>query len=467
MKSGDVSIAGSDEFADYREQLLSWEECEPRVAAHCQELGFATNAQEFVSQLRGWLEQTAKEVDAGYPENASLVIDENGKPVLKRLQGRESSPPLKALEAALISRLPERNVVDILSYVEHYTNWVRHFGPLSGTDPKIDKPVERYILTTFSYGCNLGPAQVARHMRGTVTPHQLSFVNRRHVGAKRLNPTLRDVINHYHNFPLPKLWGTGKSAAADGTKYELYDQNLLAEYHIRYGGYGGIAYYHIADNYVALFSHFIPCGVWEAIYIIEGSLQNTSDIQPDKVHADTQGQSTPVFALAHLLGIQLMPRIRNWHDLILYSPAKEVLYQHIDSLFGEPIDWRLIETHWQDLLRVVLSIKMGKISSVTLLRKLGNYSRKNRLYQAFRELGRVVRSVFLLHYLSDLELRQQITESTNKAEAYNGFAKWLFFGGEGVVANNDPEEQQKVIKYNDLAANAVILQNVIDRSRIL
>jgi len=116
---------------------------------------------------------------------------------------------------------------------------------------------------------------------------------------------------------------------------------------------------------------------------------------------------------------------------------------------------------------VVLSIQAGRISSVTLLRKLGNDSRKNRLYQAFRELGRVVRTVFLLQFLSDSKLRQQITESTNKVEAYNGFAKWLFFGGEGIIADNDPEEQEKAIKYNDLVANAVILQNVIDQSRIL
>jgi TnpA family transposase len=40
-----------------------------------------------------------------------------------------------------------------------------------------------------------------------------------------------------------------------------------------------------------------------------------ADIQPDTLHADTQGQSTPVFGLAHLLGIKLMPRIRNWKDL--------------------------------------------------------------------------------------------------------------------------------------------------------
>jgi TnpA family transposase len=51
-----------------------------------------------------------------------------------------------------------------------------------------------------------------------------------------------------------------------------------------------------------LFSHFIPCGVWEAVYILDGLLRNSSDIQPTEIHADTQGQSLPVFGLAWLLG---------------------------------------------------------------------------------------------------------------------------------------------------------------------
>jgi TnpA family transposase len=50
--------------------------------------------------------------------------------------------------------------------------------------------------------------------------------------------------------------------STDGTKYKIYVDNLIAEYHIRYGGYGAIAYHHIADNYIALFTtRFIPCGV--------------------------------------------------------------------------------------------------------------------------------------------------------------------------------------------------------------
>ncbi len=158
---------------------------------------------------------------------------------------------------------------------------------------------------------------------------------------------------------------------------------------------------------------------------------------------------------------------RDAKDLVFFRPDKETKYQHVDALFTEVIDWKLIETHWRDLTQVTLSIRAGKISSVILLRKLGNESRKNRFYQAFRELGRVVRTVFLLQYLSDPEMRKRITEMTNKFESYNGFAGWLFFGGEGIIAENDPEEQEKIIKYNDLVANAVIFQNVVDISRVL
>ncbi|MBI3459467.1 Tn3 family transposase [Candidatus Acetothermia bacterium] len=467
LKSGDVSVTGSEEYADYREQLLSQEDCAKQIADYCRKVDLPPTAEEFVTSLRQRLATTALQVDASYPENQQLLIEADGQLHLKKLPTTDPHDSVEELEAALYQRLPERHILDVLANVSHYTHWTRHFGPLSGSDPKIDYALERYILTAFTYGCNLGPAQAARHLRGMATAHMLSFINRRHVTAQKLNAAIVDIINAYSNFSLPRVWGAGTAAAADGTKYDLYDQNLLAEYHIRYGGWGGIAYHHVADSYVALFSHFIPCGTWEAIYIIEGLLKNISEIQPKIVHADTQGQSTPVFALAYLLGIQLMPRIRNWKDLVFYRPDKETKYQHIDSLFTEVIDWKLIQTHWPDLLQVALSIRAGKISSVTLLRKLGHESRKNRLYQAFRELGRVLRTLFLLRYLSTPELPKQITAMTNKVESYNRFARWLFFGGEGIIAENDPEEQEKIIKYNDLVANAVIFQNVVDVSRIL
>lgn len=101
------------------------------------------------------------------------------------------------------------------------------------------------------------------------------------------------------------------------------------------------------------------------------------------------------------------------------------------------------------------------MSSVTLLRRLGNHSRKNRLYRAFRELGRVIRTITLLRYLSDSGLREQTTAITNKAEAFHWFSTWLRFGAE-TIGRNDPDYQEKIIKFNELLANCVIYQNACD-----
>lgn len=131
-------------------------------------------------------------------------------------------------------------------------------------------------------------------------------------------------------------------------------------------------------------------------------------------------------------------------------------------MFKDTVKWDIIETHFEDLFQVILSIKLGKILPSTLLRKLNNYSKKNKLFQAFRELGNVIRTIYLLDFISNLELREKITESTNKTESYNAFSKWFFFGGEGIIRENNLDDQTKAIKYNDLLANAVILQNTID-----
>jgi len=249
---------------------------------------------------------------------------------------------------------------------------------------------------------------------------------------------------------------------------KIRQENLTAEFHVRYGAIGGIAYHHVADNYIAFFSTFIPCGVWEAVEIIDGLLKNESELDPKILHADTQGQSTVVFAIAYLLGIKLMPRIRNWSDLKFYRSEKTVRYQNIDSLFKDTVDWKLIETHWQDMLQVVLSIKSGKISSSTLLRKLGSYSKRNKLCLALRELGCVIRTLFLLDYISDVELREEITIQTNKVESYNGFSEWISFGNPyTMVASNDPDEHEKAVKYTDIICNCVMFQNVLDMSEII
>jgi TnpA family transposase len=416
--------------------------------------------------LKVELTTLSAEADAGFPANSELDIDKDGTPHLKKLVASIQPKGLAEFEQEIRTRMPERHLLDVLKHVEHWAGYTRHFGPPSGSDPKLTQAIQRYIFTVFGYGCNLGPNQTARHAPEIATAQALRRTNAQHINADKLEAAMVDVINQYARFALPRHWGGGNAAIADGTHVRLRENNLMGSRHIRYGGYGGIAYHHISDTYIALFTSFISCGVWEAVHILDGLMKNRSKIQPDTLHADTQGQSEPVFGLCRLLGIKLMPRMRGLSDAVFYRPDKSIRYQHIDALFGDEIDWDLIATHARDMIQVVLSIQAGRVMPSMLLRKLGTYNRKSLLYRAFRELGRVERTLFLLRFISSTEVRRVIRAETTKIETYNDFLDWVCFGGP-VVRSGDPVEQEKQLKYASLVANAVMLSNVADLTDVL
>ncbi len=466
LRSANIFVEGSRDYDDPRAQLLSWEECERRLPAYCKSIGLPETPEGVVAALRKQLEDAAQKVDTEFPDNGELSLGEDGRPHLKRQKKSSSPENMTAFQDEVRARMPERHLLDILKHTNYWAGYTRHFGPPSGSDPKLSEPTLRYLFTLFGYGCFLGPNQTERHAPSVINRQTLRRINAQHINIDKLEAALKDLINEYTRFHLPSLWGKGRAAIADGTHIELAENNLLGELHIRYGGYGGIAYHHISDNYIALFCNFIACGVWEAVYIFDGLMKNTSEIQPDTLHADTHGQSEPVFALAHLLGIKLFPRMRNWNDVIFYRPSKSSKYQHIDDLFSDVVDWKFIERHIKDMLQVVLSIQAGKILPSMLLRRLGTRSRKNKLYRAFRKFGRVERTIFLLRYISDPDFRFGIRAETTKIESFHDFMDWIAFGGT-IIKSGDPVEQAKRMKYLDVIANAIMLQNVVDLTEVL
>lgn len=467
LNSGDLYVKGARNYADYRAELLPWEECQEHLNTFCEEVGIANNAKDMMANLKKSLAEKAYFVDQSYFNIPDFVINDEGRPVLKKYEPNLKSEHAEKIETLIRARLPERSLLDILTNAHHHTGWANEFGPLSGTEGKLDNAIEKYILTNFCYGTSLGPTQTAKHVRFEIESRTLSRINKKHFNLKSLTKAITKIINCLNEFPLLRAWGSGQRVAVDGTLEDIHDDNMVAEQHIRYGKKGGVAYRHIADNYIALFSTFIQCGVWEAIHIIDGLLKNASEVQPTIVHSDTQGQSLPVFAFSYLLGIQLMPRIRNWKDLNLYRVDKKTTYVNIDSMFCDAeIDWDFLETHWQELMQVIISVKLGKVSSTFILSKLNSYNNQNRLYKAFQELGKVIRTLFLLDYVSNKELRQTITATTNKVESYHKLEDWIRFGSKYLVASNDPDEMEKAIKHNDLIANCIMLQNVIDMTDV-
>ena len=289
LKAGDLCIVGSETFADYREQLVSWDTYHERVTDYGITAGVPVDGAAFVGHVRHWLDGIAQTTDQGFPAN-KLVRIENGEPIITRPPRQTDSASVRDLEVRLVQHMPEQHILDMLADTEHWLHWRSPFGPISGHKTKLEDAVVRHLATVFCYGTNMGPSQAARSL-GWLDRRQIEWTNQHHVIEDGLDEANTIVVNGYHRFLMTRAWGLGKHVSADGTQWDTYERNLLAERHIRYGGFGGIAYYHVSDLYIALFSHFIPCGAYEGVYILDPFYKNTSAIQPDTVHADTHGHT--------------------------------------------------------------------------------------------------------------------------------------------------------------------------------
>lgn len=465
LKTLNCFVEGAQKYGDTNLQLISWEEYPELAQEYEEHSDIPVDGKLLVKHLKKELASLSRETDERFPDLDGVHIKDD-QLVLQRAYTKYKSDTIEGLRTAIKQRMPKVSIIDVITDTVRWLELEKLFKPHSGLEGKLDDPVLRLITTLFCYGCNVGAQQTMDSVK-ILSRKQVAWLNARYANMKTLEKAIKKAVDTYAKMALPKQWGDGTHASADGTHRPMYDSNLLSEFHLRYLRRGAVGYYIVSDQYIALFSHFIACGVHESWYILDGVSQNDMDINPTILHGDTHAQNYVVFGLAYLLGIQLMPRIRGIKHLSFFRANRKDRYQNIDSLFNDTIQWQYIEKGLPEMLRIVLSIRSGKITPSAILRRLNTYSQKNHLYRSFQELGKVARTLFLLKCIADPELRKIIHRETNKSEQFNEFMDWLFFGNGGIIQQNDRIEQEKIVKYHHLVSSLVVLYNTHHMSKAL
>lgn len=163
LKAGDLYIEGSEKYADYRKQLITWDEYEEELTEFCEQVNLPSSGSDFIQKAQQEFKQVARQTDQSIPKNEQVKI-ENGEVMIKKPKKKKLPPKLKELERYIAERLESVNVLDMLADTEYWLNWTRFFGPVSGHEAKLKNEVERYLTNAFCYGCNLGPTQTARSL---------------------------------------------------------------------------------------------------------------------------------------------------------------------------------------------------------------------------------------------------------------------------------------------------------------
>ena len=94
-----------------------------------------------------------------------------------------------------------------------------------------------------------------------------------------------------------------------------------------------------------------------------------------------------------------------------------------------------------------------------VVQRLGGSSPSDRLAKALTALGRVVKTIYLLRYLHDEELRRRVQRQLNRGESRHDLARWLFFANQGKFRTGDYEEMMNKASCLSLLSNAVLVWN--------
>ncbi len=137
----------------------------------------------------------------------------------------------------------------------------------------------------------------------------------------------------------------------------------------------------------------------------------------------------------------------------------------MESLIGGRINEKLIRTHWHDALRLAASMAAGATKPSHILQKLAAYPRQNGLAHALREIGRVERTLFMLDWMQDNDLRRRVQTGLNKGEARNALARALFMGRLGELRDRTRENQSHRASGLNLLTAAIVLWNTVYLSK--
>jgi TnpA family transposase len=168
-----------------------------------------------------------------------------------------------------------------------------------------------------------------------------------------------------------------------------------------------------------------------------------------------------VFALFDLLGYRFSPRLKDLPDQTLCRIDRETKYRTIDSLLSRPINTKLILDHYDDLLRLAGSLKLGWVTASLIISKLQAHPRQNSLTKALAEYGCLIKTRFIMQYLMDEGIRKNVHRQLNKGEALHAVRRFLLFANEGKIRRSQDDAQTNQAGCLNVATNAIVAWNTV------
>lgn len=470
LESGDVFVRDSTEFRRFEDDLISdarWQDQD----ALLREIGspvLMAPIRDTLAAFHESLEAKLNAVNQRIADGLNTHIKISGT-AAKRRWTLPYPKMEETVDSPFYRQLPGIGIADLLWFVAVETGFPQAFTHVLDRYAKHDPHPREILACVVAMGTNMGLWKMAA-VSGLGHPLLMSTA-RNYLRLETLRAANDAIGNAIAALPTFHQYDIGEQvhSSSDGQRFETQTDTFNARHSPKYFGLQkGVSGYTLVANHVPINAKIIGTHEHESHYVFDLLHNNTSDIRPERHSTDTHGTNQVNFWILHAFGYRFAPRYRDLHKKMDALVGFKHPSHYGDFLIKPTRQTHLglIEKEWPNIQRIMASLAQKDVTQATVVRKLASYARQNQTCKALWELENICRTIYILDFIDDVELRRSVQRALNRGEAYHRFRRAVAYVNGGRFRVKTEAEQQVWNECSRLIANAVIYYNTALLSRV-
>ena len=220
LRCKEIWVVGANRYRNPDEDLPT--DFEVQREQYYAALNLPQDVESFLGGVQREMNEALTLLDRSLPKNPHIKILQKGHGwiALSPLNAQPEPVNLSQLKSEILKRWPMTSLLDMLKETDLRTGFSKAFKSATG----------------YGLGTNTGLKRVSSGA-GAESYSDLVYVRRRFIRKEPFREAIAKVVNAVFRVRLPHIWGEATTAcASDSKKFGAWDQNLMTEWHVRYGG---------------------------------------------------------------------------------------------------------------------------------------------------------------------------------------------------------------------------------------
>jgi TnpA family transposase len=467
LKKRDVFVTPSWRYADPRAGLLEGSEWVATRPIICRTLGLSATSEPVLNAMADELDLTYRAVVARLPDNPAVRFKLNSvdkqEIILSPLDALDEPPSMIALRNIVTGMLPRVELPELILEIASRTGFTNAFTHVSERSARAEDLHISICAILMAEACNTGLEPFIRNDVPALRRDRLVWVDQNYKRDETIRAANTMLVTAQSQIPLAS-WGGGEVASADGMRFVVPVHTVHATPNPKYFGHGrGVTWYNLMSNqFSGLNDIVVPGTLRDSLVLLAAVLEQQTDLCPTQIMTDTGAYSDVMFGLFRLLGYRFCPRLADIGGTRFWRIDTDADYGLLNDISANVLNLKKkVAPHWDDVLRLIGSLKLGRISALAIMRTLQVGDRPTRLAQAIAEVGRLDKTVHTLTYLDDENKRRNTLTQLNRGEGRHSVARVVFHGKRGELRQTYREGQEDQLGSLGLVLNMIVLWNSI------